>query len=557
MQLRPPSPPAFPAFLCALVPAGGLLLLMAGGCGDGLRTPQADAIPAREPQRGREFHMMLESPGTLDPARADDVYETCITNQIFDGLLEFDADLHPVPCIAKEWTVSRDGKTYVFVLRDDVRFHNGRRVVAQDFVNSFERIVDPKYPDVGIAEEFLLKIVGVGEYMRGKADSISGITALDDQRLRITLESPYASFLSILAMDQTKVVPQEEVERWGEKFGSHPVGTGPFRFTGELHPRSDTLVVLTANEDHFRGRAFVDRVVFHTPVDYNVDRAAAGLLNGTLSFSEVPEAVSATVARNPRFQTIRRSELSFSFLGLNLKKKPFDDARVRQAFAHAIDGERVAMVDPSRRIAPLGILPPGIFAYSPERKSLTHDPKAARALLQEAGYPEGHGLPKITYWQANRGEVGKRADAVIREDLQAVGFPIEFRYVTWDEFDRKMMAHEMQAFGLSWIADLPDPDSFLASLFSSRGSYNLFDYSNITVDSLLTAGAAMRASNDRAGVYRRAERLILEDAAVVPLFHIANTYAVLREVEGLVVTPLGLANVRLELVWIDAAKEKT
>jgi len=551
-----PSTPATSAFLRA-VPAGGLLLFVAfaAGCGDGLRTPQADAIPPREPQRGGEFHMMLESPGTLDPARADDVYETCITNQIFDGLLEFDADLHPVPCIAKEWTVSRDGKTYVFVLRDDVRFHNGRRVVAQDFVNSFERIVDPKYPDVGIAEEFLMKIVGVEEFMQGRADSISGIAALDDQRLQITLENPYASFLSILAMDQTKVVPQEEVDLWGEEFGSHPVGTGPFRFTGELHPRSDTLVVLTANEDHFRGRAFVDRVVFHTPVDYNVDRAAQGLLNGTLSFSEVPAAVSAKVAQDPRFRRIRRSELSFSFLGLNLKKKPFDDARVRQAFAYAIDCERVAQVDPSTRIAPMGILPPGIFAYSPERKSLAHDPEKARALLQEAGYPGGSGLPKITYWQANRGEVGKKGDAVIREDLAAAGIPVEFRYVTWDEFDRKMMAHEMQAFGLSWVADLPDPDSFLASLFASRGSYNLFDYKNVTVDSLLAAGAGMRASNDRAGVYRRAERLILEDAAVIPLFHVANTYAVLRGVEGLVVTPLGLANVRLELVWIDTAKE--
>src|SRR5688572_6135035 len=143
-----PSPPTMPLF-CVLASAGGFLLL-AGGCSDGLRTSEAEALAPREPDQGGEFHMMLESPGTLDPAFADDVYETCITNQIFDGLLEFDADLHPVPCIAKEWTVSRDGTTYVFVLRDDVRFHNGRRVVAHDFVESFQRIVDPRDPDVGI-----------------------------------------------------------------------------------------------------------------------------------------------------------------------------------------------------------------------------------------------------------------------------------------------------------------------------------------------------------------------------------------------------------------------
>jgi ABC-type transport system substrate-binding protein len=534
--------------------AGAILCVCAGGCTDGARTTEAKTIP--EPVRGGEFHLMLESPGTLDPARADDVYETCITNQIFDGLLEFDADLHPVPCIAKEWTVSRDGKSYEFVLREDVRFHNGRRVVAEDFLYSFLRILDPAFPEIGIAEEFLRKIVGVDEYMRGEADFIAGITALDDSRLEITLESPYASFLSILAMDQTKVVPREEVERWGDAFGAHPVGTGPFRFAGELRPRADTVVVLTANDDHFRGRAHLDRVVFHTPDDYNVDRAAEALLAGTLSFSDVPSALSPQITSDPRFHMLRRTELSFSFMGLNLEKKPFDDARVRQALAHAIDCTRVASVDPSVRIEPTGILPPGIFAYSPERKGIAHDPDAARRLLGEAGYPGGRGLPRIVYWQANRGEVGKKADALIREDLQAVGFPVEFRYLTWNEFDKKMMAHEMQAFGLSWVADLPDPDSFLSSLFSSQGSYNLFDYSNATVDSLLTVGADLRASNNRAQVYRRAERIILQDAAVIPLFHIANNYAVLREVEGLVVTPLGVANFQLEKVWLSSGRER-
>jgi ABC-type oligopeptide transport system substrate-binding subunit len=115
------------------------------------------------------------------------------------------------------------------------------------------------------------------------------------------------------------------------------------------------------------------------------------------------------------------------------------------------------------------------------------------------------------------------------------------------------MSHEMQAFGLSWIADLPDPDSILASLFASKGAFNFFEYQNAAVDSLLAQGTALRASNDRALLYRRAEKLILQDVAVVPFHHIANCYAVRREVEGLVVTPFGIANLQLETVWLDPA----
>ncbi len=530
----------------------GTLLALAG-CADGPGSSEAQTPPPRMPVRGGELHLMLESPGTLDPPRVDDVYESCISNQIFDGLLDLDADLHPVPCIAKEWTVSRDGREFVFSLRDDVRFHNGRTVTAQDFVYSFSRIVDPKLADHGISGEFLRKIEGVDAFSKGQAKEISGIRVLDDRRLAITLTTPYASFLSILAMDQTKVVPREEVERLGADFARFPVGTGPFRLLGGAGLRADTLVVLEANADYFRGRPHLDRVVFHVTTDYNTDRTADELLSGKLTFSIVPTDKLQRVTTDMRFRTVRRTELSFAFLGLNLQRPPFDDPLVRRAFAHAVDLQRIVEVDPTGRAVAPGILPPGMFGYSPEHKALAFDLNESRRLLAQAGHPGGRGLSKIVYWQTSRGELGKRADAVMKENFAAAGFPVEFRYVTWDEFDTKLMAHEMQSFGLSWIADLPDPDSILASLFASRGTFNFFEFSNSTVDSLLQAGTALRASNDRADLYRRAEKLILQDVAVVPLYHITNNYAVRRDVENLVVTPFGIANLQLETVWLDPA----
>lgn len=527
------------------------------GCADGPNSSQAETRTTVVPERGGELHIMLESPGTLDPPRVDDVYESCIANQVYDGLLEFDDSLHPVPCIAKEWTVSRDGREYVFTLRDDVRFHNGRAVVAADFVYSISRIVEPGRDDQGIAGEFLRKIEGVDAYVNGTAPSISGLVALGDLRLSITLTSPYASFLSILAMDQTKIVPREEVERLGEDFARFPIGTGPFRMVEPTPKRGEAaLVVVEANEDSFRGRPHLDRVVFHVTPDYNTDRSADGLLDGTLGLTVVPSAAFQKISTDPRFKIVRRTELSFAFFGLNHSMKPFDDARIRQAVAHSIDLSRVVAADPTGRIAATGILPPGIFGYSPEQKGLAYNPELSRRLLAEAGYPNGHGLPPIIYWQSNRGEAGKRADAAIAENFAAVGLPVEFRYVSWDEFDSKLMGHRMQAFGLSWIADLPDPDSILNSLFDSRGEFNFFEYGNAAVDSLLEVGTGLRASNDRALVYRDAERRIVEDVAMVPLYHVTNLYALRRDLEGFVITPFGIANLQLEHVWFNASKKK-
>ncbi len=528
------------------------VLLAAGGCTGGPGTTEAGPPTPPTPVRGGELHVMLESPGTLDPPRVDDIYESCITNQLFDGLLELDTDLHPVPCIAKEWTVSRDGRVYEFSLRDDVFFHNGRRVVAEDFVYSLSRIVDPARADHGIAGEFIHKIEGVDEFARGEAPAIRGLQAAGDDRLTITLKNPYASFLSILAMDQTKVVPREEVERRGEEFGNHPVGTGPFRMTESLTERdAENLLVAEANESYFRGRPHLDRVVFHTTTDYNSDRSARALQDGVVSLTIVPADQLGAISVDRRFRIIRRTELSFAFLGLNHAMPPFDDPRVRRAFAHAIDRQGVANADPTGRVVAAGILPPGMFGYSPESKGLEYDPEAAARLLAEAGHPNGAGLPKIVYWQSNRGEAGKRADAALAKDFERAGFPVEFRYVSWDEFDVKLMRHEMQSFGLSWIADLPDPDSILASLFASGGSFNFFRYENPAVDSLLAVGTGLRASNDRAHIYRDAERRIIQDVAMIPLYHVTSLYAVRRDLEGLVVTPFGLASLQLESVWFD------
>jgi peptide/nickel transport system substrate-binding protein/oligopeptide transport system substrate-binding protein len=527
------------------------IALFAHGCTENARSTEPGEDPATAgPQFGGEFHIMLEAPGTLDPGFVDDVYEACVVNQLYDGLLEADINLNPVPAIAREWLVSRNGREYEFTLRDDVRFHNGREVTAHDFVYTFTRIFDPKREDHGLGGEYLRRVEGVDAYAAGEAGEISGLEAVGDRMLRIRLHEPYASFLSVLAMDQTKVVAREEIERWGEEYDAHPCGTGPFRWERFDEVREDPRIVLVANPDYFRGRPYVDRLVVHVPRDYNVDRGAEALLAGEITMSDLPGSRQHLFDSDPRFQIVRRPEFSFSFIGLNVTDAPMQDVRVRRAIAHAVDRERITALDPVGRVPALGILPPGMFGYAPESRVLRHDPAESRRLLAVAGHPGGEGLPSVHYWQADRGEVGRQADALLREDLAAVGLDVVFHYVEWDEFDTKLTSLQLPAFGLTWVADVPDPDSFLTSLFSTEGVYNLFEFSNAAVDSLLAAGSEMRSSGERAEVYRRAERLILEDAPVIPLFHLANNFAVRAEVQGLQITPFGLGNLALERVWL-------
>ncbi len=536
-----------------LAPLVALALFARGmtGCTGEADSTVLDGREAPVPRLGGSFHLMVEPPGTFDPPMADDVYEACIINQLYDGLLEFDVNLNPVPAIAREWSVSRDGLEYVFRLRNDVRFHNGRKVVAEDFVWSFTRIFDPGKSDFGIGGPFLRKIDGVEDYVAGRAPGIRGLRAVDDTTLAIRLGAPYGSFLSALAMDQTKVVAREEIEARGADYDLHPVGTGPFMWQEMVQVGDDRRIVLRANE-HFRsGRPYLDEIVFHVPKDYDVDMGAQALFEDRVTLCDMPGAWRQRIGADPRFRIVQRPELSFSFIGFDVGRAPFDDARVRRAVAHAIDRRRIASIDPFGRIAAVGILPPGMLGYTPDDKALAYDPARARALLAAAGYPDGAGLPPLEYHQANRGVAGRASDAVLRENLESVGIRIDFRYPDWDRFSADIDAHRLPSLGLSWVADLPDPDSFLASLFLSGGAYNMFSYSNPQVDSLLAAGSRARGSVDRADLYRRAERIILDDVPVIPLYNIENTFAVRSEVRGLSITPFGLGNLCAERIWLD------
>jgi ABC-type transport system substrate-binding protein len=489
---------------------------------------------------------------TLDPARIADAYGRSVATQIFDGLVQFDSTLTIVPALARHWKASRDGLTWTFTLRQGVKFHHGREMTADDVVYSFTRLLDPAIKSGGA--DLFRGIRGAADFQAGRAPTVSGLTALDRYTVQVVLNEVPGSFASAAAVGHAKIVPRELVEQLKDGFGSQPVGTGPFKFLGWERNRE---IVLAANKDYFDGPPRLGRIVYKLYTGARVDAIYDDFKRGELEDAPPPTHLSAADFRRVVADTshvyVKRSLQSVRFYGFNVNAKPTSARLVRQAVAHAIDREAITGdLYQGRVLTARGILPPGMFAYNPKLTGYAYDPQRARALLAQAGFPDGRGLTPITIWSSVREDRVLREHELIRKNLDAVGIKVDFQYEThWPAFSKQLNERKLPGFLYAWFADVPDPDSFLSKLFHSASPANVTGYTNPAVDELLTRGRRARDPLQRAEMYRKAEQLIMDDAPVFPVWHYVYERLFQPYVRDVQVSSFGDPYIPFRKVWLE------
>jgi len=250
---------------------------------------------------------------------------------------------------------------------------------------------------------------------------------------------------------------------------------------------------------------------------------------------------------------VKRPMISIRFYGFNTAMKPLNDRRVRQALIYAV--HRPAIVDEAfdgRYIPARGILPPGTQGYNPGVKGYSFDPRRARDLLTEAGYPGGRGLPPISIWSSVKFEGVVKELEQMRRQLEDVGIVTEVHYQTdWPTYSRLLDERKLPMFLYGWYADVPDPDNFLFKLFHSRSPRNFFDYRNPAVDDLLVRARTTSDVSRRVELYRQAEQLVLEDAPLMPMMHHTYERVFQPYVRSVEVNGLGDPYIPLRKIWLD------
>ncbi len=528
--------------------AGVLLFVVGGGDGDkktttnGDETPSASATEGSDIQAGGAGELVLRGsdPLFLDPAVVQDADSAAYLVEIFSGLVRLDKNLTLQPDLAEAIPQpTNDGKTFTFKLRRNATFHDGRPVLATDVKYSIERALSPETASV-VAENFLGDIVGAKDVSRGRATEVSGVKIIDDETIEITIDVAKPYFLYKLTYPTSFVVDQKQIEGNPRRWTQKPNGTGPYKLK---EWRLGERIVLEAYDKHYLGAPKLQTVRFELSggsglvayQDGDIDITGVGL-DDLESIQDPSNKLNAEYVQTPR--------QSIDYIGFNTNVAPFDDPKVRQAFALAVDRAKIAEVILKSAI-PIanGILMPGVPGYTAEDKTYPYDPDQARKLLAESKYAGN--LPEITLAESGAGgTVGPTTEAIVQYWKDELGVEVKIQQAEAGTFFSDIDQGRYQMFHLGWIMDYPDPEDVLDILFHSTSRQNNTRYANPEIDALLEKARVEQNSETRIEIYQDVEKRLLQDAVWMPMFYDVTHALVKPYVTGFSFPPMVIERYR-------------
>ena len=539
------------------------LILAAAACGPQPPAPQAPAQAGQPPSanlaQNQEFRFSLtgEPPG-LDPQYASWDPAIAVLSSLFDSLLGFDENFKLVPAVAREVPtlenggISLDLKTYTYRLRNDVRWNDGQIVTAKDFDYAIRRLFDP---DKGSQyASFYFSIVGGKDYFTAKGTrddpktpseaelqrlrDVMGVKALDDFTLQIQVIEPRATFLQLTALWPMFPVRRDMIEAHGDRWteAGNLIGNGPFRMTEWLHSDHITLV---PNEHYYGKKPTLTVITLRMITDANANYAA--YLNGELDGTRVPLPNVPQVLSDPelRSQLARGPRLTTFAYQFNVKRPPFDRKEARVAFSKAVDREvYVQSVQRGVGKPAYSWVPPGMPGYQENLGKDVHsfDPAVAKRLLADAGYPEGRGIPPISFQYSNTGDNPLRAQFLQAQLKDNLGIDIILEPMESAAFSRFVNSNQHHIAFVGWTADYPDPDNWLPETFGTGGGNNHTQYSSPQVDEIMRRALSEPDDSRRLQLWSQAQELVVNDTPMIFLTHSEHFLLYKPYVKGLRLT---------------------
>lgn len=513
------------AFLVLLI--GALSALLLPGCNTGSGKSGGATTPTNN---NTLRYALTAEPTTLDPATVRDGTTIDLIQQIFEGLVAWDANNQIVPNLAEKWDLDKTGTVYTFHLKHGVKFQNGREVTAQDFKYSMDRTCDPATKST-TAADYMSDIVGAADRIHGKpgVTDVSGVKAIDNYTLQITLTSFKPYWLGNLTYPTSYVVCKEAVEANGGRIDSpkSAIGTGPFKLASY---KPEYNVTLAANTDYHGGRPkldYIERPVIIDPVS-RLNKYQAGELDYVEIAPSDLDKVNSDPKLKPDLKAYPRAATWYIGLNSAAPESPFVKKEVRQAFAMAIDKKEILRVALKNEVDLAdSVVPDMPGTYTPHVKPLPYDPARAKALLAQAGYPDGKGFPALTIsFRQDYPQVRDTAQMVARQLKTNLGVDIQLNPMEWGAYLDSNEHRSQALFHMRWAADYLDPQDFLSILLHSSivvngketHPENTTGYSNPEFDRLCDAADVEHDPKKRMDMYHQAEQIAIDDAPWVPLY---------------------------------------
>ena len=465
-------------------------------------------IPGIRAADTNTVRILLGPANSLDPAAEGDIGSAAISAQVFESLTAIDAQLQTRPALASSWDFRDGGATVAFHLRPGITFSDGSPITAADVVRSWFRIIDPAHPSPLVS--LMGDVAGALAYARRESSDRSTVgLAVDGADVVVRLNRPATDFPTIVASPTFGIVPGTiDAGAAALAPGSTFVGSGGY----VLAAATPTMTTLTANDHYWAGRPAIGTVeLIH---DIGGRSSVAAFEAGDLDLTDVSPFDATWLAYDETLgPLLRRSDgLSLQYYGFDTSRPPFDDVRVRQAFARAVDWRRLVSLAAAGAATPAtGMVPPGIPGRSSTDFLPVHDADGARQLLAAAGFAGGAGFPTVTLLggggtdRAFAAEIKKELGVTVQVEIQGPGF-----------FDR-LAADPPQIFSMGWIADYPGPNDFLGILLGTKASNNYGRWSSPSFDQAVADALAATDPVAARAAFDRAEGVVRDDAPAIPL----------------------------------------